>query len=296
MVRGESIMEGYERIGKGRGNWPLWYLLFQSLANTFGIAGRTLGCAALLWAAFPIVPLEVLAVGILIVTIAIIWLGRYAAVEMFVKIAIVVFAVAALTALLLQMPPPGEYLSNLAPVAAPAGAAMLFGAVVLNPIGLVPKGAEMGLTIASIYTETFGAWVFPVIIAGATAALFSTVFTYFDGQARIFEESCVRLRRAWDTPKMRMYLYRGFQIIWLVSGTAVIFGMLEPIVVVQIASVMALFFSPLLFWLTIQSLKNDFTGWEREYLPNKAMMAWAWSGVAALAAISAYVLYLQFVT
>ncbi|HSK39229.1 MAG TPA: hypothetical protein VK943_05635, partial [Arenibaculum sp.] len=57
MVRGESIMEGYERIGRGKGNWPLWYLLFQAFANTFGIAGRTLGCAALLWAAFPIMPL-----------------------------------------------------------------------------------------------------------------------------------------------------------------------------------------------------------------------------------------------
>ncbi|UEM24829.1 Nramp family divalent metal transporter (plasmid) [Skermanella mucosa] len=370
LVRGESIMEGYERIGKGRGNWPLWYLLFQSLANTFGIAGRTLGCAALIWAAFPILPLEMWAVAILVATVGIIWLGRYAAVELFVKIAIVIFAVAALTAFLLQMPPPGEYLSNLAPVAAPAGAALLFGAmwgyfpttvevapmqsnwavdkrtgmvevkrlraqgykvilapdymknymklfhrdmnisyiismitgmtfliigaVVLNPIGLVPKGAEMGLTIARIYTETFGAWVFPVIIAGATAALFSTVFTYFDGQARIFEESCVRLRRSWDTPQIRQILYRGFQILWLVTGTAIIYGLPRPILVVQVASVVALLFSPLLFWLTIQSLKNDFTGWEREYLPNKAMMAWAWSGVAALAMISAYVLYLQF--
>ncbi|MDZ5698774.1 Nramp family divalent metal transporter [Chelativorans sp. M5D2P16] len=368
LVRGESIMEAYERFGK----WPLWYLGFQSLANTFGIAGRALGCAALLWAAFPFLSLQVWAIVILVTCVGILWAGKYAALESAVKLAIIVFALASLTAFLLQAPNPAEYMTRLLPTLPPVGAALLFGAmfgyfpttvevapmqsnwavdkksgmvkvrelerqgykvnlapsymrnymklfkrdmnisyivsmvtgmaflivgaVVLNPIGLVPESREMGLTIARIYTDTFGAWIFPIIIAGGVAALFSTVFTYFDGQARIFEECCVRLRRSWDDERTRMLLYRGFQILWIVAGTAIIYGLPRPIFVVQIASVLALLFSPLLFWMNIRAIKDNFTGPDLEFLPSKFMFAWAWAGTAGLAILSLYVLYLQFLS
>ena len=370
LVRGESIMEAYERTGKGRGNWPLWYLGFQSLANTFGIAGRALGAAAMLWAAFPFLPLTAWAVLVLLSSLAVLWAGKYKALELAVKIAIIVFAVCVLLAFFLQSPPPGEYLTRLAPTLPPVGALLLFGAmwgyfpttvevapmqsnwavdkksgmvrvreleregyqvdvapnylrnhlklfkrdmnisyvismvtgmaflivgaVVLNPRGIVPESSEMGLTIASIYTDTFGAWIFPIIIAGGVAALWSTVFTYFDGQARIFEEVCVRLHRAWDTPRIRKAIYRGFQILWVVAGTAIIFGLPEPILVVQIASFLALLFSPVLFWLNIKAIKDNFTAEDKPFLPSKFMFAWAWTGVIGLLAISGYIIYLEY--
>ncbi|WP_201294690.1 Nramp family divalent metal transporter [Nocardiopsis sp. FR4] len=370
LVRGESIMEAYERTGRGRGNWPLWYLGFQSLANTFGIAGRALGCAAMLWAAFPFLPLQLWAVLVLLSSVAVLWAGKYKALELAVKLTIIVFAVCVMLAFFLQSPPPGEYLARLAPTLPPVGALLLFGAmwgyfpttvevapmqsnwavdkksgmvrvrelqrqgyrvdlapdylrnhlklfkrdmnisyvismitgmaflivgaVVLNPIGLVPESSEMGSTIASIYTDTFGAWIFPVIIAGGVAALWSTVFTYFDGQARVFEECCVRLRRAWDDPRTRKLIYRGFQVLWLVAGTAVIFGLPEPILVVQIASFLALLFSPVLYWLNIKAIRDNFTPEDKPFLPSRLMFAWAWTGVAGLVAISGYILYLEF--
>ncbi|MDA2809660.1 Nramp family divalent metal transporter [Nocardiopsis sp. RSe5-2] len=369
LVRGESIMEAYERVGKGRGMWPLWYLGGQSVVNTFGIAGRALGCAAMLWAAFPIMPLPYWAVLVLLSCVAVLWLGRYQALEAVVKVAIIVFAAAVIVAFILQSPPPGEYLVRLAPALPPAGAMLLFsamwgyfpttvevapmqsnwavdkksgmvrvrelraqghrvevapnylrnhlklmrrdmnisyvisaltgmaflivGAVVLNPLGVVPESQEMGSTIASIYTDTFGAWIFPVIIAGGVAALWSTVFTYFDGQARVFEECVVRIRRAWDSPRIRKLLYRGFQVMWVITGTAIIFGLPEPILVVQIASVLALFFAPVLYWLNIRALK-DFTGEEREHLPSRFLLAWAWIGMIGLGVVSLFFLYTEY--
>lgn len=371
MVRGESVMAAYERMGEGRGKWPLWYLGFQSLANTFGIAGRALGCAAMLWAAFPFMPLEAWAMTILVGCVGIIWLGRYTAVEMVVKVAIVLFAAATIFAFVLQAPAPGEYMGNLIPALAPAGAAMLFGsmfgyfpttvevspmqsnwavdkrsgmveakrlekqgykvvldqnymknymklfhrdmnisyivamitgmmfliigAVMLKPEGILVSGTEMGRTIAYMYTQQFGDWIFPIIIAGGTAALFSTVFTYFDGQARVFEECAVRIRQAWDTPSTRKLIYRGFQVLWIIAGAAIIFGLPKPIFVVQVASVLALLFAPVIFWLNIQAFQY-FEGWEREFLPPKWMLAWAWIGIVALAVISVYILYLTFFT
>jgi Mn2+/Fe2+ NRAMP family transporter len=367
LVKGESIMDAYGRMGK----WPFWYLGFQSLANTVGIAGRALGCGAMLWAAMPFLPLEVWSSLVLFTSIAIIWLGKYSAVELVVKIAIIVFAVSTFTAFFLQAINPADYLTQLAPTLAPAGAMMLFGsmfgyfptttevspmqsnwavdkgngmvkvkqlqaqgytvelapnymkntftlfkrdmnisyvismltgmifliigAAVLNPMGLVPSGRDMGVTIATIYTETFGAWIFPLIIAGGVAALFSTVFTYFDGQARVFEICCSKLRKEWDTPKTRYRIYFGFQIMWLVSGTAVMFGMPEPIFVVQVASVLALFFSPVIYWLNIKAIKDNFqTPEEREFLPSTPLMALAWAGTVGMAVLSAYVIYMMF--
>lgn len=370
LVKGESIMDAYHRIGRGKGNWPLWYLMFQGVANTFGIAGRTLGCAAMIWAAFPFLSLELWSVVILLGTVAILWLGKYAAVEAVVKLLIIVFAGSCFIAFFLQMISPAEYLTRLLPTLPPIGAALLFGAMwgyfpttlevapmqsnwavdkksgmvkvrdlqaqgynvelapnymrnyfilfkrdmnisyfisgitgmiflivgaaVLNPIGLVPSGNQMGQTIARIYTDTFGAWIFPVIIAGGFAALFSTVFTYYDGQARLVEESAVRLRRSLDTPQTRKLIYRGFQVFLTVAGIGIVYGLPNPIFVVQIASFMALLFSPVLFWLTIESVKRNFTTEEeRAFMPNKAMFAWAWTGTVALAAISAYVIWLE---
>lgn len=370
IVKGESVMAAYGRIGEGKGNWPLWYLGFQSFANTFGIAGRALGCAAMLWAAFPLIPIEAWALIILFTSVGLLWLGRYAAVEFVVKLSLIVFAATTFAAFALQAPAPTEYLNNLIPALAPAGAALLFGAmfgyfpttvevapmqsnwavdkrvgmvevkrlrklgynvivhadylkncmklfhrdmnityvismitgvmfliigaVMLNPKGIVVSGRAMGATLAVEYARDFGNWAFPVIIAAGVSALYSTVFTYFDGQARVFEECAVRIRKEWDVPRIRRLLYRNFQIVWLVAGTVIILGMPRPVLVVQIASVMALIFAPVIFWLNIRAFKY-FEGWEKEYVPPMWMFIWAWVGVAGLAFFSAYVLYMQFV-
>ncbi len=367
MVKGESIINAYARNGK----WPLYFMIFQGFANTVGIAGRALGCAAMLWAAFPFMALEWWAVTILVGTVAILWAGSYKAVEGICKVLILVFAASCFIAFALQAPPPMEYLSRLLPTLPPIGAMLLFGAMfgyfpttlevapmqslwavekkagmvkvnelraqghtveldknymknslilfkrdmnityfismvtgmiflivgaaVLHPMGLVPKGSEMGATIARIYTDTFGNWIFPVIIAGGVAALFSTVFTYFDGQARVTEECAVRLKTKWDNPATRKLIYRSMQVFWLIAAIAIVFGLPKPIIVVQIASVMALAFSPVLYWLTIKALKDNFkTPFEMDLLPSKLMFGVAWFGTIALVCITVYVLFMQF--
>tara|TARA_R110001599_G_scaffold64023_5_gene179795 strand:+ start:104601 stop:105971 length:1371 start_codon:yes stop_codon:yes gene_type:complete len=367
MVKGETIINAYHR----NGNWPLWFMIFQGFANTVGIAGRALGCAAMLWAAFPFMPLEMWGAAILLIVIAILWLGSYKAVEGICKVLIIIFALSCFIAFALQAPPPMEYLSRLVPTLPPIGAMLLFGSMfgyfpttlevapmqsnwavekkvgmvkvnelradghtvdmdkdymknslilfkrdmnityfismvtgmiflivgasVLNPIGLVPAGSQMGATIARIYTDTFGPWIFPVIISGGVAALFSTVFTYFDGQARVTEECTVRLFKKWDKPGPRKLIYRGMQVIWLIAGIGIIYGLPKPIFVVQIASVMALAFSPILYWLTIKAIKDNFkTDFERELLPSKFLMAMAWIGTVSLVFLTIYVLYMKF--
>src|SRR5690606_21407677 len=98
MVKGETIINAYHR----NGNWPLWFMIFQGFANTVGIAGRALGCAAMLWAAFPFMPLQMWGTTILLVTVAILWIGSYKAVEGICKLLIIIFALSCFIAFALQ--------------------------------------------------------------------------------------------------------------------------------------------------------------------------------------------------
>jgi Mn2+/Fe2+ NRAMP family transporter len=60
------------------------------------------------------------------------------------------------------------------------------GAVLLQPRGLVPEGLQVALTISNIYTEILGAWMRPVFMVTAFAAMFSTVYSVMDGFPRAF--------------------------------------------------------------------------------------------------------------
>lgn len=85
------------------------------------------------------------------------------------------------------------------------------------------------------------------------------------------------------------------QVIWLVVGIGIIYRLPKPIFVVQIASVMALAFSPVLYWLTIKAIKDNFkTDFERELLPSKFLMAMAWIGTVSILFLTIYVLYMKF--
>jgi hypothetical protein len=65
--------------------------------------------------------------------------------------------------------------------------------------------------------------------------------------------------------------------------------------VTQIASVMALVFSPVLYWLTIKAVKDNFKAeFEIALLPSKLMFAWAWTGTVALVCVTAYLFYMRF--
>ena len=67
------------------------------------------------------------------------------------------------------------------------------GAVLLRPRGLVPNGVDVALTISEIYTEILGAWMFPVFMIAAFAAMFSTVYSVMDGFPRAFSTLLRRL-------------------------------------------------------------------------------------------------------
>jgi len=68
----------------------------------------------------------------------------------------------------------------------------------------------------------------------------------------------------------------------------------KPILVVQVASILALVFSPVIYWLTIKAVTDGFqTPEEREHMPGRFMMGLAWTGTVGLALVSVYVLFMM---
>ncbi|MFW6384019.1 MAG: Nramp family divalent metal transporter [Halodesulfurarchaeum sp.] len=114
---------------------------------------------------------------------------------------------------------------------------ILLATAVLYPTP--PEDANMAIAIGSILQEGFGDWTFYLVVAGAFAALFSTVVTVTDGAARVNADTLpLVLEREMDTERLR----RGF-ILLMAAGSIVpvlVVGQLPITLVIFSAALMAI--------------------------------------------------------
>ncbi|MFW5921705.1 MAG: Nramp family divalent metal transporter [Halodesulfurarchaeum sp.] len=102
-----------------------------------------------------------------------------------------------------------------------------------------PQDANMAIAIGNILREGFGDWTFYVVVAGAFAALFSTVVTVMDGAARVNADTLpLVLEQEMDTDRLRL----GFILL---MGTAsivpiLVIGQLPVTLMVFSAALMAI--------------------------------------------------------
>ena len=142
--------------------------------------------------------------------------------------------------------------------------------VLLAAVWLYPSPVEgravMG-EIAGIFTESVGPWMMLVFLAGAFAATYSTAFNYFDGWPRIVGACCRNLfhgtaalqgtakedltaehRRRWYS---EYNIYRATMIFSLFAAVAIIAGLPRPVFLVLVASALAFFIAPVIFFLNV---------------------------------------------
>jgi hypothetical protein len=124
--------------------------------------------------------------------------------------------------------------------------------------------AVMG-EIAGIFTESVGPWMMVVFLVGAFAATFSTAFNYFDGWPRVIAACCRNIFpatsrlsgtaredlaaehvRTWNS---EYNIYRGAMIFSLIFSVMIIAGVPRPIWLVLVASALAFFIAPVVFFL-----------------------------------------------
>lgn len=65
----------------------------------------------------------------------------------------------------------------------------LLGAAVLHAKGLDVTNADMILTLAQMYEQTFGAWSLPLFLVGAAVVLYSTIFVATASNARLLADA-----------------------------------------------------------------------------------------------------------
>jgi Mn2+/Fe2+ NRAMP family transporter len=142
--------------------------------------------------------------------------------------------------------------------------------LVLAAVWLYPSevsgNAVMG-EIARIFTDSVGPNLMLVFLAGALAATYSTAFNYFDGWPRVVGACCRNLfrktaalprtsREALDSRQRETWyseynIYRISMFFSLIASVAIIAGIPRPVYLVLVASALAYFVAPVIFFLNL---------------------------------------------
>jgi Mn2+/Fe2+ NRAMP family transporter len=160
---------------------------------------------------------------------------------------------------------------------------LMLGAMILSPRGIVPEGAETMLIISEIFTRTVGQWMFPLFLAGAFAALFSTFFACYDGYPRAFSAASSaifkpRVERPWWTERSAWVA----AMLGLFVSAIVFIGFLpEPVFLVMLSATMSLLLAPVIFGLNLYVCMKYIP--QRRYRPGMFVVGWSVVGVLALA-------------
>lgn len=178
---------------------------------------------------------------------------------------------------------------------------LLLAAVWLYP-SPVEGRAVMG-EIAQIFTLSVGPWMMVVFLIGAFAATFSTAFNYFDGWPRIVGACCRNLfrgtaslpgtarRRLTPEHKKRWYseynIYRATMIYSLLASVAIIAGYERPVFLVLVASALAFFVAPVIFFLNLYYCLTIIPKSDPVLYPPKPARWFAYFSLAVFTALSA---------
>lgn len=149
------------------------------------------------------------------------------------------------------------------------------GATVLKPRGVDLEGIDLALQLSRVFTETVGAWTFPLFIVIALVALFSGYYAAADGVPRMFEDLAMRLRGQEPGTQTRR-LRAGYGLVMLAGGVAIAIGVGRPAFLVLLAVSLGLIGYPLIYGLNLFAVTRLI---EPEFRPHPASIVTALAGV-----------------
>ena len=182
--------------------------------------------------------------------------------------------------------------------------------LVLAAVWLYPSPVEgravMG-EIAGIFTQSLGPGMMVVFMLGAFAATFSTAFNYFDGWPRIVGACCRNLfrgtagltgidpeeltsehRRAWYS---EYNIYRATMLYSLVASVAIIAGLQRPVFLVLVASALAAFVAPVIFYLNFHYCLAIIPRKDRVFYPSTFARWFGWTSLLAFTGMTLVLIY-----
>ena len=177
---------------------------------------------------------------------------------------------------------------------------LLLSAVWLYP-SEVSGNAVIG-EIAGIFTRSIGPSMMLVFLAGAFAATFSTAFNYFDGWPRVVGACCRNLfastaalsgiagedvgpehRRRWYS---EFNIYRLTMFYSLVASVVIIGGVPRPVWLVLVASALALFIAPVVYFLNLYYCVTVIPRSDKIFYPSALVRGASWLSLVVFSVLT----------
>lgn len=109
----------------------------------------------------------------------------------------------------------------------------VLGAAVLHGQGEIPEGPEMIRTLSKVYTESAGAGVMALYVAGAVVVLFSTLFAGSAAWTRMFSDAFAQVGLLdYSNSEQRQRWIRGFAWFFPISWTVLGLTFKAPVAMV----------------------------------------------------------------
>ena len=159
--------------------------------------------------------------------------------------------------------------------------------VLLSAVWLYPSSVEGRAVIgeiAGMFTRSIGPSMMLVFLAGAFAATFSTAFNYFDGWPRVVAACCRNLFLSTSSlsgiaredlgreHRSRWYsefnIYRITMAYSLIASVAILAGVQRPVWLVLVASALALFVAPVVYFLNLYYCLTIIPSADRIFYPS----------------------------
>ena len=178
---------------------------------------------------------------------------------------------------------------------------LLLAAVWIYP-SPVEGNAVIG-EIAGMFRRRDAPWMMLVFLIGAFAATSSTAFNYFDGWPRVVGACCRNLFRSTarlrgtarddltDEHKRRWYseynIYRLTMFYSLVASVAIIAGVGRPVWLVLVASALAFFIAPVVFFLNLYYCFSVIPKGDKIFYPSTFASWFSWMSLVVFTGLSA---------
>ena len=177
--------------------------------------------------------------------------------------------------------------------------------LLLAAVWLYPNPVEGNAVIGEIgrvFSDSVGPGMMIVFVIGAFAATFSTAFNYFDGWPRVVGACCRNLfrstaglqgisgeqlgiqhRRRWYS---EYNIYRMTMFFSLIAATALIAGVPRPVWLVLVASALAFFVAPVIFFLNLYYCFAVIPKKDKIFYPSTFATWFGWLSMIVFAAMS----------
>jgi Mn2+/Fe2+ NRAMP family transporter len=359
IATGTSLLEGYSRV-PGPRHWAVILFLLGTVLQGVGVVSAVVGvAAAVLYAGLGVGSLPLWGTVVATAIVALLFLGRYRAMDVLNKVMMVVLALATLVAFAASPPPlsafrhlvmPAIPVGSIALVAAligwmPAGidvsvwhslwalrdrkrwngsgegrsvpargdalrraltdmrtgygftvvlgiVFLMLGARILHPQGLMPRGADVAVTLSRVYTDILGNWMYPVFLAAAFFAMFSTSYTVMDGFPRAYAETVRVLRgRERNVVLERNSAYWGFLLFVYLLALVFLVLIPRPVMLVTGVAALSLVLSPFYCWFNYHCVTRQIP--EAEFRPRRPDRVIAILGIVFNALAAGLYLYVE---